>query len=73
MGRDRRKMKSIGDDFDEYFVEFWNNEKDIKGRYTTPYEDNALEMLDHYSKEFVNVELYGREWNNFLISSKHTL
>ena len=58
------------DEYDEYYVEYKNNDFQFTARYTTPYEDNALEWYEEKLKEYDYVELFGRNWQEVSIKKQ---
>jgi len=58
------------DKYDEYFVEFKNNEDKFGSRFTTFYEDSAIEFYNDKCKEYDYVELFGREWNEVSLEKR---
>lgn len=61
------------DEFDEYYVEYKNNDFQFAARYTTYHEDNALEWFETKSKEYDYVELFGRNWEEVSIKKQGEL
>ena len=58
------------DEYDEYYLEYKNNEDEFKAQYTTFYEDNAMAWFEEKSKEYDYVELFGRNWQEISIKKK---